>query len=92
MLNAVQHVTKPKGKEKEKKEKAGSLEISQHAEIGIDDFFRIASVRTIELALNRLSKDEAHCIKSRTKHLAKKSFFLHARACVALFLPPTRVP
>ena len=66
------------------------LEISQQAEIGIDDFFRMLSIRTIELALSGSSENEAYSVKSRAKDFAKKSLlslFLRC-ACACVFLPP----
>ena len=69
------------------------LEISEQSEIGIDDFFWIPSLRTIELALSGSSKNEAYSVKSRAKDLAKKSFSLSSCmrvACACVSLPPTR--
>ena len=70
-----------------------NLEISHYAEIGIDDFFRMPSIRTIELALSGSSENEAYSVKSRAKDLAKKIFLslsLRACACACVSLPPTR--
>ena len=64
-----------------------TLEISQQAEIGIDDFFWLPSLRTIELALSGSSKNEAYSVKSRAKDLAKKSFSLSLSSRAHAFPP-----
>ena len=69
--------------------RAAPLEISQQAEIGIDDFFRIPSLRTIELALSGSSKNEAYSVKSRAKNLSLALF--RTRMRTRFSLPPTRV-
>ena len=65
------------------------LEISEQSEIGIDDFFWIPSLRTIELALSGSSKNEAYSVKSRAKDLAKKSFSLSSCMRVRMRFSPS---
>ena len=52
------------------------LEISQYAEIGIDDFFRMPSIRTIELALSGSSENEGLQRKITRRRLREKIFAL----------------
>ena len=68
------------------------LEISQYAEIGIDDFFRMPSIRTIELALSGSSENEGLQRKITRRRLGEKIFALSLPACpcACVFLPPTR--